>query len=277
MSDTIAGLGWRMDLERRDELHGSAQPFTRIGTFAAPASITHDWITIEDQGQMGSCSGHAITTCQEVLAYIATNGQRQQFSRMFGYLAGQTMDGLLGRDVGATITGSVRGAKEMGCCDESLFPYPRQYVSSIPAEAKAKARDRLIENHAVLRSYKDCFDWLASGQGPIEIGIMWTDRMAGNTTGTLDVQDTYGRSLGGHALAIVGYEDDGGTFGSGRKSLIVINSHGSRWGRNGRAKMTPLLIDRLIASRDTEFIGIGGSLGMQPRKIPTWVGSGLKA
>lgn len=273
----MIALGWRHDLERRDELHGSAVDFVRVGTYAAPASITHDWIPIEDQGQMGSCSGHAITTCQEVLAFIATNGLRQQFSRMFGYLAGQTMDGLLGRDAGATITGSVRGAKEMGCCDESLFPYPRQYVSSIPAEAKAKARERLIENHAVLRSYKDCFEWLASGQGAIEIGIMWTERMAGNTTGVLDVQDSYGQTLGGHALAIIGYEDDGGTFGSGRKSLIVVNSHGVRWGNKGRAKMTPLLIDRLIQSRDTEFIGIGGSLGLKPRQVPTWVGSGLKA
>jgi hypothetical protein len=265
----MPGLGWRQDLERREELHGTATPFVCPRTYSAPDEILHPWLTIHNQGNMGSCSGHAISTCCEVLAYIQSGGTVIQYSRMFGYLAGQTFDNLLGSDNGATITGSVRGAVEMGSCLEDLFPYPQSYTRNIPSAAKEAAKSRLVKSHSVLKSYDDCYKWLATGTGDIEIGISWTASFADNKDGVIEQQS--GQVYGGHALAVVGYTKR--VDNQGRKYLLMINSHGEGWGKMGRAEVAPALFDKWGKDRQSELIGVRDQSGdFGPRKVPTYVG-----
>ena len=133
-------LGWLQHKEDRAHLKLTATPFSISGTFTAPDAIDpRSWMTIEDQGQMGSCSGNAMTSCLELLNWFDTGGDVVQLSRMFSYLAAQKMDGLLGRDTGATISGAVKAAKTFGTCLESTFPYPSRYVDSIPTAALSEA------------------------------------------------------------------------------------------------------------------------------------------
>lgn len=250
------GLGWRVDLEDRGQLYAGALDASFLqesAAFMAPDEIDHrGWLRVENQGRMGSCSGHAVTTDQEILWYLATGGQTVQLSRMLGYLAGQKCCGLLGSDQGATITGSIRGAREIGCCLEEVFPYPGQYTSHIPQAALDAAKSHLCAQHAVLRSYDDCFRWLATGTGVIEIGITWDSTLANNTSGVIDRLG--GQVYGGHALAVVGYSkrvDD-----RGRKFLWMVNSHGRGWGREGWAEVAPALFDRWGQTRNSELIGL---------------------
>lgn len=262
-------LGWRHDLEPRDELHRTAAPFQLPNSFRAPAEVDHrGWLKVENQGQLGSCSGHAITSVQEVLNYVATGGQVVQLSRMFGYLAGQQQDNLLGSDQGATITGSVRGARETGCCRESTFPYPQRYTPQIPQPALDEAGQHRVRQHSVLKSYDDCFRWLASGVGAIEIGILWTASLAENTTGVIDAQN--GSIYGGHALAVVGYSAR--TDAQGRQYLWLVNSHGPQWGRQGWAEIAPALFNRWGRDTQSELIGVTDLAAFAPREIRTWEG-----
>ena len=265
----MAALGWRFDLERREALRSSSQPLVFCGAFSAPEEIDHRaWLRIEDQGAMGSCSGHAVTTVQEVLNFIATGGEAIQLSRMFGYLAGQQQDGLIGRDQGATIHGSVQGARELGCCLEATFPYPRSYTAIIPPAATEEARAHRVRTHAVLRSYDDCFRWLASGVGAIEIGILWTSSLTANETGV--IQEVRGAVQGGHALAVVGYSRR--TDSRGRRFLWMVNSHGRAWGRDGWAEVAPQLFDVWGRDDQAELIGLTDLEAFTPRTLPTWQG-----
>lgn len=256
----VRGLGWRMDLEDRAELYAGAVDVNTFmaesSAFNAPTEIDHrGWIKVEDQGRMGSCSGHAISTIQEVLWYIQTGGSVVQLSRMFGYLAGQKLCGLLGGDQGATITGSIRGARELGCCDERVFPYPSQYTSRIPNEALTAAREHLCARHAPLRSYDDCYRWLATGTGGIEIGVTWTSVMASNTSGVMELRDVQsGQRLGGHALAVVGYSTR--KDARGRLYLWMVNSHSLQWGNKGWAEVSPDCFDWWGRQQNSELIGI---------------------
>src|SRR5262245_33966357 len=111
MNDYFA-FGYRMDLERINELRRGAVDFRAhvAGRYAAPPEIDpRPWHRIENQGSMGSCQGHALSSVCEFAYHIATS-EVIQFSPLFAYYATQQIDGLLGRDVGSTISGGMECA-----------------------------------------------------------------------------------------------------------------------------------------------------------------------
>jgi hypothetical protein len=256
-------LGYRIDLERRAELHRSASRFNISKVFAAPEEIDpRAKLRTEDQRQMGSCAGQSQSSCGELLNLFG-NGGSIQLSAMYSYLAGQTMDGLLGQDNGATITGTVRGAKEMGYCLEETFPYPGQYTSRFPAGSKEEGANHRLRRHVMLSSYQQCFDWLASGVGAIQIGIAWTAELADNTSGVISA--ARGQNYGGHALAVLGYSKR--VDSKGRKHLWMLNSHGRQWGRDGWAEVAPGMMDQWCRDRNSEVVGVTDLQVFTPRRV----------
>lgn len=267
MMELEYGLGWRADLEDPEELVYYASDFEILAPFHAPDSIDpRSWLSIENQGRMGSCSGHAMSTCCEVLNWIDTQGQVVQLSRMFAYLAGQKHCGLLGRDAGATISGSVKGAKENGICKEETFPYTGNYSTDIPQRAHDEAADHKIKKHVVLRDYSQVYNWLASGVGVVHIGIPWKSSLA--DAGGI-IERSSGQTYGGHALAIVGYATKADS--QGRKYPIMINSHSERWGENGTALVAPSLFDQWGRDNGSELIGVSDLEEFAPRGL-NWIG-----
>lgn len=262
------GLGYRVDLEDHFYLASAAIPATGYGAFTAPVEIDHrDWLQIEDQLRRNSCEGNALASCGEVCFYVAANGKVTQFSRWAAYIWAQSMSGgnLLGRDEGATISGGVRAAKEIGFIPESDLPYPQPqqpYFSRLPAGLREAAAKHRIQRHASMKSYDDCFQWLASGVGAINIGIPW---YASDTqcTGVMDSQR--GQQQGYHALATVGYSQR--TDRQGRKYLWTANSHGRSWGNNGWVEMAPALFDSWARNRNVELIGVTDMTHPEPRIV----------
>jgi hypothetical protein len=193
---------------------------------------------------------------------------------MFAYLLAQRCDGLSG-DKGATISGAVKAAKQYGICQESTFPYPGRYVTDVPEAAISEASQHRIKNHESLSGYDDCFKWLATGTGVIEIGIPWLGTLANNTNGVIDRAD--GIEYGGHALAIVGYTKRKDS--RGRQYLLMANSHGTQWGAKGFAEIAPALFDEWGRDSYSEMIGMTDleeySDGGGDRW--SWLGKGLLA
>lgn len=261
--------GWRSDLESHVELQATAKVFSIANKFLAPEVIDHRaWLKIEDQGQIGSCAGHAMSSCCEVLNHIDTRGEKIELSRMWAYLIGQKHSGgnLLGRDAGATISGCVKGAKQEGICKEETFPYTGRYHTNLTPEAAKEAGEHKVLEHVVMRSYQQCFDWLASGVGVIEIGVPWTESLA-RTNGVIN--GSSGQQYGGHALAIVGYSERKDQ--SGRQYLWMANSHGMGWGNQGWAEVAPDLFDRWCRDQYSEVIGVSDLEEFAPRDL-TWIG-----
>jgi len=246
-------LGWLQEQEDTAYLHAPGKFLARMPeSFDAPEEIDpRGWLKIEDQGQVGSCAGHAMSSCCEVLNHIDSRGGIVNLSRMFAYLMAQKCDGLSG-DKGATISGAVKAAKLYGICQESTFPYPGKYVSQVPEAAVAEAASHKVKNHESLSGYDDCFKWLATGTGVIEIGIPWVQTLAQDKTGVID--RAAGQEYGGHALAIVGYTKRKDS--NGRQFLIMANSHGTGWGKNGFAEIAPALFDQWGRDSYSEMIGI---------------------
>lgn len=266
MSELI--LGWRKDLEDLRSLKAKARTFSAsaLGAFTAPEEIDHrGWLQIENQGPVGSCAGHAESTCLEVCNYIATGGNVVQLSRMFCYLAGQQMCGLFGADQGSTIEGVVEASKRVGVCLESTFPYPGRYITSVPNSATIEAAQHKLRSHVNIGGYQQGFDFVGSGVGGLIIGIDWVQSLI-NCTGIVD--SLRGGSVGGHALAIVGYSKR--LDRQGRKYLWLANSHGRQWGNNGWAEIAPAVFD-YWCQRDV-VIGVSDLENFGPREIKTYVG-----
>jgi hypothetical protein len=262
-------FGYRIDLERYAELREGAVDFRECvdGLYAAPPEMDpRPWHRIENQGPMGSCQGHALSSVCEMAYHIATN-EVIQFSPLFAYLATQKIDGLLGRDVGSTISGGLRCAREYGVCPLDVLPYPRpvRYEPRIPPEAFAAAAPFKIRSHAVCRSYDDVFAFLASGLGGVEAGISWGSAMTPNRAGVIE---SFRPGGGGHAVCFLGYsrrED-----AAGRRYLWLANSWSEEWGERGWAEVAPRAVDQMCQHPSTVMIGLSDLSTPTPRKID-WI------
>lgn len=245
--------GYPIELERRDELEAAASPLLlRAGDFEAPEEVDpRGWLLVEDQGQMGSCQGQALSSACEFAYYIATRGTVIQLSRMFGYLGAQKYDGLSG-DRGSTLAGGRRLVTENGICQETVFPYPSRYMppSRIPETAWEDAKNYIIRRTVICRTYQDVFTFIAGGLGAVQIGITWAGMNPRNGV----IESFGGGGGGGHSVVFAGYsrrEDR-----EGRKYMLLKNSWGTRWGNRGWAEVAPRAIDAMFRARYTVMQGL---------------------
>jgi C1A family cysteine protease len=245
--------GWRQDLEDHawidaNQLHFDAHKFRAV---KVPASIDpRPHIHIKDQQQLGACSGFSRSTCEEVLNWIATQGDKTVLSAMYAYLTNQKCCGCFGKDNGATIAGSIQAAAQYGICLDSTFPYTGKYSTKFPANAQTEGQKHLVKSHTTLSSYNDGFQYLATGTGVIQIGVPVGDAFQ-NCSGTFTVQDAQqdmSNPEGGHALAIVGYVSQKDS--QGRNYLILVNSWGTSWGSNGTCLIDPAAFDLWASTND---------------------------
>ena len=253
--------GYAIRKENREALAKSAIQFRYLvnGRFVAPISIDpRPWHRIEDQGSIGSCQGHAQTSVGEMCFRIAHKGRKvTQWSEMFGYLTSQKIDGLLGRDVGSTIHGGMKAARQYGFCPVDVFPYPSRYTSTIPRKAYTAAKPFKIQYHTIINSSEDAFTFLGSGQGGINLGMTWVN-MRPNSNG--EIRSWRSGRGGGHAVFIGGYENEGEWF-------WLANSWSTSWGLRGYAKVHRNAMDSILRDRWTVAIGMSDLTIPKPRKI----------
>ena len=215
-------------------------------SFSRPEEVLVDWHKTENQGPMGSCQGHSISSVLERLAMV--RGEKIQLSEIFAYLASQKIDGLLGGDRGSTISGGCKVAMQYGIPPESMTGYPRGY----PSRAE---RERVLssENYAAGEPYKAKSLWkvpqdheavldFIGGGGGINFGIAWS-------SGTIPrdrVVRNYRPGRGGHAMAVLGYNKEGW--------LRAVNSHG-----DGEYFITQDGWDQIMRYGRTTAIGVMGN------------------
>lgn len=272
----LFGQGYLIDEEHREELHDTSTPiFKKLGVFSAPVEIDpRGWHHLENQGQIGSCQGQALSSTTEMALFIAAGGRAspEQLSRFFAYLGSQRNDGIMGRDVGSTLAGGLALVKDVGLCPENLIPYPHpaRYPNNpeqIYQRGVKAAGEFKIRRHTVCKSYRDVFDFLASGQGGVEIGIRWPDSWM-NCSGVIE---EFQPGNGGHAVCFLGYskrEDS-----AGRKYLWLANSWGEDWGNGGYAEVAPRAVDQMCRHSDTVMIGLSDMAkdDIKPRDV-SWIG-----
>lgn len=224
-----------------------------LGVWKEPAELDpREWFDIHNQGNQGSCQGQSLADSVDYCHYIET-GIEVNTSRGFAYLASQQASGMLGSDSGSTLDGGTRAAAA-GLPLESRFPYTdnyRQLLSAYRSQANDIIADASnlfrLQGEVPLATEEDCFRWLSSRSGIIQIGILWGLPDAWEIT-------SYRSGGGGHAVTIAGYLKVANEGWNGRGYLLK-NSWGDGWGRLGWGLVKPSVITSMLKARYTVFVG----------------------
>lgn len=183
---------------------------------------------IENQGNLGSCTGQAVAGAIELLN--KRNGKPTDVSRLFIYYYARLLEGTTNYDDGAYIRDAIKASNKYGVSLEKYWPYDIKRFNKEPiTEAKNDAQQRKVTRYERLTNLDGCIDALTNGY-PIILGFnVYTSFMSNNVarTGVMPYPNTKReRLLGGHAVLLVGYDKT-------KKVFIVRNSFGKNWGDKG--------------------------------------------
>lgn len=263
MSDPRVGY-WLHDVEDFDylkSLPGESSVLAMRGSYSEVKVDPRAVMKIENQGSVGSCQGHALSSCVELCYYIATGDLTRQLSRAFGYYETQRIDGING-DRGSTISGGIKLATTLGIPREDLWKYSGRYENCRPANWNEIVEDAKL--HQVGQSYRmESYDgvrtFLGSGQGGISIGISW-----GGEVDRPVVNSFSGAGGGGHAIALLGLSER--LDQSGRPYVWMLNSWGANWGNKGWSEWAPSAVEQMLRHRYTACFGLSDMPNVKPRE-----------
>ena len=183
---------------------------------------------IENQGNLGSCTGQAIAGAIELLN--KRNRKPTDVSRLFIYYYERLLLGTVNYDSGAYIRDGIKATNHYGASLESYWPYDIKKFKQEPiTEAKSDALKRKVTRYERIANFNGCIDALTNGY-PVIMGFhVYSSFMTMNVakTGNMPYPNTKReRLLGGHAVLLVGYDKI-------KKVFIARNSWGTNWGDKG--------------------------------------------
>ena len=242
MTDTaIRSFGYRYDLERRNQLEiDGHEPEQLLKAFRAtfpptnPEANPLGVFDILNQGNVGSCQGHALAGIFSICYFLAT-GRREHFSRACGYYIAQRYDGING-DNGSTLSGGNKVATEHGMCLEKDWPYTGRYEPREPTGLNYLYK---LKRSKPLRTLELVKEWRDAGL-PIQTGMSW-----GNAADR-EVVDNWSPGGGGHSTVFWQRTPGGNTR--------MLNSWGS-WMADGMNEWSDNAITQLLRHSWTELIG----------------------
>lgn len=200
---------------------------------------------IEDQGNLGSCTGQATAGAIELLNKRA--GKQTDVSRLFIYYYERLLEGTVNYDSGAYIRDGIKAGYTYGAPLESLWPYDISKFRNRPSvQAINDGVRRKVTLYQRIDNHNGCLDALNNGY-PVIIGFNVYSSFEGATvarTGVMPYPNTTReRLLGGHAVLLVGYDKT-------RQVYIVRNSWGPTWGDRGYFYMPFQVIQNTSMSGD---------------------------
>jgi C1A family cysteine protease len=229
----IEWYGWRPDTPDYRDHHYEIPEAHKAGT-PAKVDLRPGCPPVYDQGSLGSCTANAIGALYE---FVLKKQLKPDFmpSRLFIYYNEREVEGTISEDAGAEIRDGIKVIAKLGVCPEKTWPY---IISKFTKKPSATAYKEALNHQALkyerldntkVEMLKAC---LASGY-PIVFGFTVYDAFEGDTvtrTGVLNLPRPEEKSLGGHAVMLVGYDDS-------RRRFLVRNSWGSDWGQGGYFSM----------------------------------------
>ncbi len=203
--------------------------YVKQGAELAESVDLREWdSTVEQQGYLGSCASHAVTSAYELMVKNQYPDKFVDLSRLFVYYNTREAEDTIMEDAGVyQLRNSLSAIKRYGVCKEELWPYDATAMFTKPtAEAYAEAQQRTITEYRSLSTLSEMLDAIASYR-PVVIGLeIFPGFYILGPDGVVPIPGPDDYSMGGHAMTLVGYNQTNKTF-------TAKNSFGSKWGDNG--------------------------------------------
>jgi C1A family cysteine protease len=183
-------------------------------TLPAKADLRPLCSSVEDQGELGSCTANALAGALEFLMQ-KDKVTFADMSRLFIYYNERVIEHTVKTDAGAMIRDGIKTLAKQGACTEKNWPYDIARFAAKPAK---RCYTEALEMRACL----------AAGY-PFVFGFSVYEGFESQQvakTGAVDMPRAGEKMLGGHAVLAVGYDD-------AVKRVIVRNSWGTGWGMKG--------------------------------------------
>lgn len=246
------GLGWIPDAkDPRDYTLRSPRVSQLPRVEIAPAVDLRRYDSeIADQGRLGSCTSNAGCGLLQFLQK-ATSGSYVPLSRLYMYKATRYLMGVATGDTGASLRNTMQAIVMCGAPPEMYWNYDTSkydedptwlnrpssswFLSSLAEDYEGTRYIRLDPDGAskekVLADIKLC----VNSKMPVIFGtLVWQGIEYVNSQGDIPMPSQGEQPVGGHALMIVGYDDQRGCLGTSSKGAFLIrNSWGTNWGDRG--------------------------------------------
>jgi C1A family cysteine protease len=224
---TGKGYGWVPDLpDHRDLIYGAVRKIP--ATLPTSVDLRSHCSPVENQGQLGSCTGNALAGAVEFLE--KKDGiPFEDASRLFIYYNERVVEHTVSQDAGAMIRDGIKTLVKQGVCSEKAWPYVVSKFAKKPSPACYKqALDHQVVSYARIQTLDEMRACLADGY-PFVFGFSVYESFESQQvakTGVVPMPKPKEKLLGGHAVLGVGYSDS-------NKRFVVRNSWGTDWGVKG--------------------------------------------
>lgn len=262
------GMGWVRDLpDFRDHQMDStsvvevtkAHRFMGVKAKKAELPAGVDWSKfcspVEDQGPLGSCTAHAGTGLLEFCERKAFDTYIQH-SRLYLYKVTRWLAGDTG-DTGAELRTTMKAMRMFGCPPESYYPYdiskyddePGPMVTAVAASYKSIEYFRIDQPGMKGADIVTAIKGVLAGGLAVMFGTTLYDSMPmGTGSGAIPIPKKGEKVIGGHAMLLVGYNDNANVGSPGQGHFLLQNSWGKSWGNNGYGWLPYWFVERGLAT-----------------------------
>jgi len=159
-------------------------------------------------------------------------------SRLFQYYATRRLMNTVTVDSGASIRDSIKAAANYGSVDEALWPYVISKYATNPSSNiwTTAATKKITSYHAIADGDLDSIKSALYNKYLVAFGFLVYSHMVStemSKSGLLRMPLPNESYLGGHAVCLVGYDDDKVMPDGSKGAFLVRNSWGTSWGING--------------------------------------------
>ena len=159
-------------------------------------------------------------------------------SRLFHYYATRILEGTTAFDSGATIRNAIKAGVLYGVTDEVAYPYViSKFTTKPPATIwDAAAKNKVTSYHAIKSGDIASMKTALVGGSLVGFGFRVYDAFLSGAvarSGMLCRPKSTEKLHGGHAVALVGYDDSKVMPDGSKGAFLVRNSWGASWGLGG--------------------------------------------
>lgn len=226
------------------------------------------WGDILDQGSLGSCVANSVVY---QLRYVLkkNTGKILDMSRLFIYYNGRLLSNFpLNEDTGLSMRNGFQSVATYGTLPEVQWPYNiSKFSTRAPDELYKNAlTNKYVKYYAVSQDINELKKCLKDGFG-ISFGMaLFSSFMTTNVAKTGKVpmpKESSEQRVGGHAMALVGYDDS-------IQSFIVANQWGKSWGDSGYCYIPyALILNKKLTGDLWTVRGYDVGKEKEPLPIPT--------